>query len=157
MAMTTCKECKKPISDSAKNCPHCGMEQPKEMSRLKIGFFGLVLLFVIYGIANQKPDQSAQPKTAAEMQKEREFQQVVRAARQLKAAMKNPASFELVSALMVQGPTICLVYRSTNSFNAVVTERYTLNDKVSATGAAAWNKHCGGKTGDDYSHARIAL
>ena len=157
MAMTTCKECKKPISDSAKNCPHCGMEQPKETSRLALGFAGLVLFAVIYGVANQEPERAAQPKTAAEVQREREFQQVVMAARSLKAAMKNPTSFELVSAMMVQGPTICLVYRSTNSFNAVVTERYTLNDKVSTTGGDAWNKHCAGKNGDDYSHARVVL
>ncbi len=24
MAMTTCKECKKEVSDTAKTCPHCG-------------------------------------------------------------------------------------------------------------------------------------
>lgn len=157
MAMTNCKECKQQISDEAKTCPHCGFEQPKEASRLKIGFVGLVLIMILYGIANQEPGKAVQAKTPAEIQKEREFQQVVSAARQLKNAMKNPASFELVSALMVQGPTICLVYRSTNSFNAVVTERYTVNDKVSSTGTAAWNKHCGGKTGDDYSYAKRVI
>jgi predicted amidophosphoribosyltransferase len=157
MAMTTCEECKKPISGSAKTCPHCGFEQPKEASRLKIGFVGLVLIMILYGIANQEPEKPVQAKTPAEIQKERQFQQVVQAARKLKAAMKNPASFELVSALVMAGPTICMTYRSTNSFNAVVTERYTLNDKVSTTSTAAWNKHCGGKTGDDYSYAKRAI
>lgn len=71
--------------------------------------------------------------------------------------MKNPDSFQLVSALMVQGPTICLVYSSTNSFNAIVTEHYTLSEKVSTTGDAAWHEHCAGKTGDDYTHAKRAL
>jgi len=27
MAMTTCSDCKKEISDSAKTCPHCGAAQ----------------------------------------------------------------------------------------------------------------------------------
>lgn len=157
MAMTECKECSKPISDKAKKCPHCGFEQPKKTSRLSLVLAGLVLFAIIFGIANQPPEAPPKVKTAADIQKEAEFQQVVRAARQLKSAMKNPDSFQLVSALMVQGPTICLTYRSTNSFNAVVTEQYTLNDKVSSTSARDWNKHCGGKSGDDYSYAKSAL
>jgi len=157
MAMTSCKECKKPISTEAKACPSCGATPPKPTSRVALGFAGLVLFAIVYGVANQEPAAPVQPKTPAEIQREREFQQVVGAARSLKAAMKNPASFELVSAQMVHGPTICIVYRSTNSFNAIVTEQYTLNDKVSATGSAAWNQHCAGKTGDDYSYARVAL
>jgi hypothetical protein len=157
MAMTTCKECKQPISTAAKTCPGCGAAPAKPTSRLALAFAGVALFAIVYGVANQEPAAPEQPKTAAEIQREREFQQVVAAARGLKAAMKNPASFELVSAFMVQGPTVCLVYRSTNSFNATVTEQYTLSDKVSTTSAAAWNKHCAGKPGDDYSHARMAL
>lgn len=157
MSMISCPECKKSISDEAKTCPHCGFEQPKKTSRFALGFAGLVLLMIFYGIANKEPDKPVQAKTPAEIQKDLELQQVVNAARQLKSAMKNPASFELVSARMVFGPTICLVYRSTNSFNAVVTERYTLNNKVSTTSDEAWSKHCEGKPGDDYSSAKRVL
>ncbi|MGP3001453.1 MULTISPECIES: hypothetical protein [Serratia] len=46
MAMTTCKECKKEVSDKAKVCPHCGVKEParnlgKETAQ---GCLGLVIL-----------------------------------------------------------------------------------------------------------------
>lgn len=45
MAMTTCKECKKEVSDSAKTCPHCGAKKPGE--RWWHALFGLVIMIAI--------------------------------------------------------------------------------------------------------------
>jgi RNA polymerase subunit RPABC4/transcription elongation factor Spt4 len=159
MAIKDCKECGKPVSTEAKACPHCGADQPKPTSRLTLLFAGLVLIFVLKAISTSG-DNSATSKpapTAADIAKEKEFQQVVSTIRHLKNSMKNPAAFELVSALMTQGPTLCLTYRSTNSFNAVITDRYVVSDKVSSGTVDAWNKYCGGKSGTDYTYARRAI
>lgn len=160
MAVKPCKECQKPVSTSAKACPHCGAEQPKQTSRIALGFAGLVLFFVLYQVFESNTGTTAAtkpPPTPEQIQREKEFQQVVSAARSLKAAMKNPASFELVEALFMQGPAICITYRSTNSFNAIVTDNYVVTEKVSSSNADAWNRHCAGKTGTSYRHARGAL
>ena len=161
MALKDGKECGKPVSTEAKACPHCGAEQPKPTSRLTILVAGLAIIGTLQVVSNQsstsgQPSPKAAP-TAAELQSEREFQQVVFTAKKLKGAMKNPSAFELVSAQMMQGPALCMTYRSTNSFNAVITERYVVTEKVSSASGDTWNKHCAGKTGTDYTHARRAI
>ncbi|MGO2258570.1 MAG: hypothetical protein ACTH5S_12325 [Hafnia alvei] len=45
MAMTTCKECKKEVSDSAKVCPHCGVKKPGE--RWWHALAGLAVVIVV--------------------------------------------------------------------------------------------------------------
>lgn len=162
MAVKPCKECGKPVSTKAKSCPNCGAEQPKKTSRLALGVAGLFLFFIIYSISttDSTPTTSTQaqkPKTPEEIAKDREFQQVVASVKALKSAMKNPKSFELVEAIMMQGPTLCITYRSTNSFNAVVTDRYVVSDKISSAEAAAWKKHCAGKTGTSYAYLKSVL
>lgn len=163
MAVRPCKECGKPVSSKAKSCPHCGAEQPKPTSRVSILIAGLTLFAILYGVANQNSEEGTQAatkpkeKTPAELQSEREFQQVVASVRALKGSMKNPKSFELVEALMMQGPTLCITYRSTNSFNAVVTDYYVVSEKVSSSEPSAWNKHCAGKTGTSYAYVKNAI
>lgn len=163
MAVKPCKECGKPVSTKAKSCPHCGAEQPKQTSRIALGIAGLFLFFIIYSVAttnsNTTPTstQASKPKTPEEIEKEREFQQVVASVKALKNAMKNPKSFELVDAIMVKGPTLCITYRSTNSFNAVVTERHVLSDKLSSSETGIWNKHCAGKEGNSYAFIKSTI
>ena len=41
MALIKCKECKKQISDTAKQCPHCGYKKKK------IGFFWPIIIILI--------------------------------------------------------------------------------------------------------------
>ena len=41
MALIKCNECKKEISDSAKQCPHCGYKKKK------IGFFWPIIMILI--------------------------------------------------------------------------------------------------------------
>ena len=55
---------------------------------------------------------------------------------------------------IVPSGAVCLVYRGTNSYNAVVTEQIA----VSKDGKrGTWNKLCGGQTATDYSNARRLL
>lgn len=157
MAMTKCKECGASISDKAEACPSCGAKVPKPTSRLALGFAGLVLFMVLYGVFESSTAPPPPPKSAADIEREREFQEVVGVLRALRSSMKNPASFELVSAIKMDSGALCIQYRGTNSFNAVVTNVLVVTDKSSSSSDEAWNKHCGGKTGQSFSHARMAL
>jgi hypothetical protein len=72
MAMTTCKECEKPVSTDAKTCPHCGTSAPaKKKTKGGIGKW-LLIVFVIGLVAmilpkhdKATPVASAPPKAQA--------------------------------------------------------------------------------------------
>lgn len=168
MALITCKECQKQVSDEAKNCPSCGAPVPKPTSRLAIfiaGFFGLIVFLSIYNSNRSDPPSAATPQQAAvntaqkliDDAKEKEFQVVVIGAKMLKKSTKNPDSFVLTSAVRMADGTICYEFRGTNSFNAIVPGHYTLAPKKGSDTAADWNKYCAGKSGTDYTYARRAL
>lgn len=36
MAMTTCRECGKPVADSAQSCPNCGVTSPGGLAQLEV-------------------------------------------------------------------------------------------------------------------------
>jgi hypothetical protein len=42
-------------------------------------------------------------------------------ARDVQTSMKNPASFDLAPAVIQPDGSVCMTYRGTNSFNAIVT------------------------------------
>lgn len=67
MAMTTCKECKKEVSDSAKVCPHCGVKKPGE--RWWHALAGLAVVIVVgtglYWYFGDDETTPAKTKTAA--------------------------------------------------------------------------------------------
>jgi hypothetical protein len=105
----------------------------------------------------------AKPQPSAEEQaRELRFQGDVLRVRALRQAMKNPASFQLESAVRMKDGTLCLSYRATNSFNAIVPGQAVLSEKASATSgqkgfASQWNRLCANKTGVDLTYIRRAL
>lgn len=163
-----CPECGAQMSVTAKACPNCAAGPGGKSSAMPMVWIGAVVLviaaFVWGGVG--RPDSAMPvgviPKgpglSAEERQKEAEFQLVLVGAKALKARAKNPDAFKLERALLMPSGTICYEYRGTNSFNAVVLEQAAWTDKGGTTDAAAWNKHCAGKSGGkDYSHARAVL
>ncbi len=173
MAMTKCKECGAALSTKAAACPQCGakIKRTSVMTWLVTGFLGLVVVSTLPAILNgreaadkRQAEQAAaeaakspeQRKAEAEQKakREAEFQRVVAVAKGVKAGMKNPASFELVDGLYMADGTVCLTYRGTNSFNAVVTQQTGIDPKNKVVD---WNGRCGGKTGTSYAHARAAF
>lgn len=101
------------------------------------------------------PEQkAADAKRAAEMAEARAREEKVQLrllaqTKAVRAGLKNPRSFELVDLVYLsQTDTACIVYRGTNSFNAIVTE----NKALSADGRLLdWNGYCAGKSGSDWS------
>lgn len=110
----------------------------------------------------QKVELTAEQKSA-EAAKEARFQSDVRAVRALKAGMKNPDSFTLESALQMDDGTLCVTYRATNSFNAIVPGHAVVTGGKITTSdggnsfVAIWNARCGSKRGVDVKHLRMAL
>lgn len=131
------------------------------------------LIFIAWGLSDKGPSSpSPSPPasakkppapTAAEIAAEQEFQRAVMMTRRLRDSMKNPASFQLESAIKMPDGSLCLTYRATNSFNAIVPGRTV----VTAGGVAAsndgalfpklWNQHCGNRAGSDITYLRRAL
>ena len=164
MALVKCRECGVQVSTTAVACPGCGAKVKKPISRLTLFFVGVALIFgakAAFEEANTAPRPAAAVKSAeqlaAEQAKEALFQKVVLGAKLLKKGMKNPASFQLVSAAVMSDGSICYEYRGTNSFNATVLERYVVSSKGGSKDGGAWNKYCGGKSGEDFTHAKHAL
>lgn len=165
MALVKCRECGKEMSSQAKACPHCGAPRPKGTSSSTI-IFGAFLVLVVGSciFSGDRPTGTSTststpkpPPSAADLAKEKEFRTVVAGLRWIKESMKNPKSFELVSARMIDGKALCIEYRGTNSFNAVVVNRRVITDAVNSDKAKDWNASCAGKSGTDYLYARNAL
>lgn len=109
----------------------------------------------------QKAEQAA--KKAENDAENARFARDVAVVRQLKSSMKNPASFDLEDAIRMDDGTLCLSYRTTNSFNAVIfgeavitKERiYTSDNRTSYV--AQYKKLCANKAGKRMRHMRWAL
>lgn len=157
MTMTTCRECGKPISSTAAACPHCGHKPEKDKigcaQVIKVGFLGIIITAIVVAIASGP----SEPKKASSPADQQRFQEEVGALLYLKRNMKNPASFELVSFVRTPADTLCITYRGTNGFGAIVTQRYTVNNVVSSDSNEAWTSYCAGRDGKDVSKAKYAL
>lgn len=102
---------------------------------------------------------SAAAAQAAKVRREALYQEGVSRARlatgTLKAAMKDPDSFKVSQALLMDNGAVCIVYRAKNSFAAVVP-----NSAVAASGAAGvsrsaadFNRLCAKQSGIDLEPA----
>ncbi len=109
----------------------------------------------------QKAERSAQK--AKEDEENRKFARDVAVVRQLRSSMKNPASFDLETANRVDDGTLCVSYRATNSFNAIIPgEAVITKDKIYTSDnrerfVAEWNKRCANKSGKNLRHIRMML
>jgi hypothetical protein len=192
MAIKACRDCGGKVSTSAEVCPHCGVRSPtvanpltsldpdiKEGSGKKVSFGAFVviviLVVVVFGAifspkkeksqeatvapkASETPEQKA--KKAAE---EAQFQRDVLAVKLLRSGMKNPDSFKLEQALRMPDGTLCLTYRATNSFNAIVPGHAVVSkDRIATSDSggaftSVWNKLCANKNGTDITYIRQAV
>lgn len=161
MALTKCKDCSNEMSTDAAACPRCGAPAPKKTSAFT-WVVAVITIVVVYQCTSSAVDRVPGPgksasQIAADAATEKRFQAVVAGARWIKKSMKNPASFELVSAMLIGEDIACYTYRGTNSFNAIITSNRVISNTVNSGEPAAWNKHCAGKSGEDFTYARRAL
>jgi hypothetical protein len=63
VAMKNCKECGKEVSSNAKECPHCGAPQPRQVGIA--GILGTLFVgYIVYAVATHEGAQSAQPSSS---------------------------------------------------------------------------------------------
>jgi RNA polymerase subunit RPABC4/transcription elongation factor Spt4 len=160
MAIVKCKECGNEVSTKASNCPKCGAKVKKPVSWIGYLIAGAVGLAIIKVVVNDNSTSSDKKLDTTKSEsiridpKEAQFQMDVLKIRALKESVKNPASFELVQALRMTDGTLCVRYRGTNSFNAIVTEQVPI---LRTAKLGVWNTHCGGKKGEDITEIKAAL
>lgn len=119
-----------------------------------------------YTTSPPTPEQIAEQARAAEAElaaklareeSERKYREqagrVIVAASTIKENMHNPASFDLVSAVIMDDDAVCLVYRGTNGFGGIVTSRASAMGRVVSFSATQWNKYCAGRNGRDLADA----
>lgn len=182
--MPFCSRCGNALPGESRFCNHCGaslgppafpvvVQKPREKSFLKSVFiFFAVLIGVsmvisfISAVGTESTSKSSAPKTPEQLAKEEQerqkkekqeadFQRAVLAARQLKSAMRNPDSFKLSEALIMENGSVCFTYRAQNGFggmnlgNAVVTARGDFRSDESSGFTRLWNKECANKVGYD--------
>lgn len=162
MAMIACHECKALISSTAAACPHCGASvvrisggNDRGIALLVAGAFAALLGSVFYSaLKSPEPPAKTAEQVEADRAKEAQFQVDALKLRALKASLKNPASFDLVSVVRLTDGTLCLTYRATNSFNAIITEQRAID---ADSRLADYGKACTGKTGVNLSYIKHAL
>lgn len=129
---------------------------------LKAGLVGIIAIIVIAELVSGAKEPLRQ-KTPATSMEDLIFTANVYAVKRIRDSMKNPASFDLNEAIRLDDGTLCLTYRATNSFNAIVPGQAIVDDKATYTsdrGASfttRWNRVCANKTGTDVKHIRTGL
>lgn len=191
MSLIKCKECGKQISDKAKVCPSCGYVPRRTSLFtwivtiiLAIGFFPVVISsFTNYSnqangsthetefkapetseqlVERNKRNEEIQKEIAENKQKDDEaIQKATIGAIALKKAMRDPESFKLESALVINGTgAVCYDYRARNGFGGVNVGHAVLSSdgkrfKTNAEDGFTklWNKECVNKTGKEVATA----
>lgn len=107
------------------------------------------LLVATLGVVQAAP-KTPEQKAAEEAR----FQIDVLKIKALRDKLKNPSSFKLLQAARMDSGALCVVYRATNGFNAVVTEQKA----IAVSGSLGdWDKLCAGKSGENISYIRQAI
>jgi hypothetical protein len=128
MSMAKCRECRAEVSSEAKACPKCGIGKPvrktSAITKVVAGFFALTFgMALIAGIdsANDTPEEKAAKEALreAELAKVQPLIEAGRTARKLRDSMRDPASFELITAKDMGGGTQCFQYRARNGFGGM--------------------------------------
>lgn len=145
MAMITCPECKKKISENTDSCPNCGYQlTPERIAEIKkkeqqvqkgcgIGCLSVIVIFVVlYMISSFSSDSTkkAAPKTKEEIRKEQieknfsAWDGSHRALTELiKKSMNDPSSYEHVETVYWdKGDHLAVktTFRGKNAFGGVV-------------------------------------
>lgn len=163
--MTTfiqCKQCSNYTPKSAKTCSTCGAKASMSTgAKFALWFFGgMVALSFIGANVETTPEQRA--AWSAERQRE---QLATAGAQTLRGMMRDPDSFQLISALVAEkSGAACFQYRSRNGFGGMgVGAALAYGSKVYTAKAGEdypllWNDLCtGGKAYDVTAHVKMYL
>lgn len=155
--------CGQSVPPNSKFCPHCGrrVTQPAVKFLALVLFLVIVLAIVGMGTVmfmgpSTTPIVASQSNKVSQPDEDARAQRAVVGARLLKKSMRNPDSFKLTSALIINATgTVCYEYRAQNGFGgvnageAVLTPkgRFKTNEMDGFT--SLWNRECAHKPGTE--------
>jgi len=155
MALVTCSECKKEMSDSARACPSCGYKKSS------LGFGTVVMLITLVFIistcaseGNKIITQKPAEKTPEQIASDIKFNRDVGMLRAFKKTLHNPSSFKIESVIRMADDSLCVQYRATNKFNALILSQLVI---LKSGQIGAWDTHCAGKSGEAITYIKGAL
>ena len=164
--MPKCK-CGNEVASNAKFCPKCGHRFTSRLVKALAWFFGLtiglpLLAAILSRDSTNTPTSTPAPtqaeqlaKKLADAKEELIFQRAVAGAKTLKESMRNPDSFKLSQALMMNDGAVCYEYRAQNGFGgmnvgqAVLSPKGKFKSSESDGFSSLWNKECAHKIGTD--------
>lgn len=175
MSLITCKECGNAVSSKAATCPKCGVRIARKPmgcgTLIAVIFVGSIVIAGLPGPSKTVDTPSAEATTkkkeeTPEQKAEREkkdaaVQRATAGAVVLKKAMRDPDSFKLESALVIDGTgAVCYEYRAKNGFGGtnvgkavLASDGKTFRTNQNDGFSRLWNKECAGKTGIDAATA----
>lgn len=156
MALVKCKECKHEISKKAKKCPNCG--SPIKRTSVFTWIVGIFFAVIVGSMVlnGNTPQRKLTPQeTKNNKENSMRFTVSRLGAQQLKKIMRNPDSFKLTSAFVVDKTNaVCYEYRSQNGFGGMSSgEAVLFSDKKKFLTSdmdgfnVLFNKECANKKG----------
>jgi hypothetical protein len=118
-----------------------------------------VILGIIAAAIGNNPSTASTPSSPVEsVQKQKDeanWRRAVLGAKTLESAMRNPDSFKLSQALIMDNGSVCYQYRAQNGFggmnieHAVLTASGKFKNENESGFRTLWNKECANKTGSE--------
>lgn len=168
MSLINCKECTNIVSSDAETCPNCGVRiTPKPMGCVtKISIF-IIGVFLIAAMSRIFSNESSLPspvpdspeQAAVKKKTDDAVKKSVLGAILLKKSMRDPDSFKLESAYVIEKTSaVCYEYRAKNGFGGVNIGRAVFSGEGKGFKTSEmegftrrWNKECAGKSGSETS------
>ena len=163
MSLIKCNECGTEISSKASACPKCGakIKRTSMFTKLVAVFIvATILIAVFQGSSEKQSSQSPVLTPAQKAENAKQDEYVKRAALgaiMLKKSMRNPDSFKLDSALVIDKTgAVCYDYRAQNGFGGINIGHAVLSGKTFKTSEMSgfeqiWNRDCANKAGHETS------
>ena len=153
MALIECKECGHKVSDEAKTCPSCGVKVPQPPGRLKVLFWGLVIIFTLKAIfGGGESSHSSYTAVSREPQKTSEDERneklrwdlLHESMKTIKESLRDPQSLQVEKAIVQKsGETACIQYRAKNGFGGYERNTAVIANNSATNGTPALiKKHC---------------
>lgn len=124
-------------------------------------FGGIAMLALFWMSATQEPRVESPQESAVKQKRDSGIARAQVGAMMLKKAMRDPESFKLESALVIDGTNaVCYEYRARNGFggmnvgNAVLAsdgKRFLTSEQDRSAFSKLWNKECANKQGEEYA------
>jgi hypothetical protein len=155
MTLVACSECKKDISRNVKACPFCG--DKKSSGVLKKVIVLMIVIFVIgkcSSYSQQSSSRKQAERTPEQIESDAKFSRDVGMLKAFSRTLHNPDSLKIESVIRLPDDSLCVEYRATNKFNALILSQLVIlkDGKI-----GVWNTHCAGKSGVNITYIRTAL